>query len=258
MCPRSRRRPARISGVWPTGDQPVPPQPSSPWQAAASVVIALTAVFSVIAQSADNPVFAWALIALALLVLLSVFFGRVTRWGRDKIHQARRNRVARQQWPEFLRLAKRFGKFVSREDSSNLRQILFDLCGNNNTKLSKLCPPDYLNDFYELFFARYEAAPAKDEQAFSLAVDELNSMVSSYNKNYVLEPLRRLKEDKLLFEQCTAGYRERVEQEIEGFRERWVRFLDDFKEFLDKANNDLQYDPYHEALGTYFERPAKL
>lgn len=246
-----------VPTIWVGSEQPAPPQPSKPWESASAIVMTIAAVFSVITQSADHPIFAWTLVVIAGLVFLTAFSGRAIRWGRETIGQAQRNRIARKQWPEFLRLGNRFGKFVSRDDSSNLRQVLRSACGSNDTELSKLCPPDYLKDLYELFLARCEAAAARDEHGFSFAVDELNLMVSFYNKDYVLEPLRRLKSENRL-DQLPTGHRQHYADQIEDFRERWVRFLDDFKEFLDKANNDLGYDPYHEAFGTYFERPGKL
>ena len=44
---------------------------------------------------------------------------------------------------------------------------------------------------------------------------------------------------------------------MKQFRERWVRFLDDFKEFVDKTNHALQCD-YREAISTDFEYPKVL
>ena len=44
---------------------------------------------------------------------------------------------------------------------------------------------------------------------------------------------------------------------MKQFQQRWVRFLDDFKEFLDKTNHDLGHD-YREAIGTSFEYPKPL
>lgn len=47
------------------------------------------------------------------------------------------------------------------------------------------------------------------------------------------------------------------QEKMKQFRERRVRFLDDFKKFLDKTNHDLRYD-HREAIGTYFEYPKPL
>lgn len=52
--------------------------------------------------------------------------------------------------------------------------------------------------------------------------------------------------------------REHYQERMKQFRERWVRFLDDIKEFLDKTNHDLRYGDYREEVGTYFEYPKPL
>jgi hypothetical protein len=89
------------------------------------------------------------------------------------------------------------------------------------------------------------------------AMSEFRGMVGSYNDDYVLGPLKGLKTAQLLSQQPPHS-KQHWEEAIEDFRERWVRFLDDLKEFLEKSNNDLRYEPYHEAISTYFERPKKF
>jgi hypothetical protein len=81
-------------------------------------------------------------------------------------------------------------------------------------------------------------------------------MAHSYNRDYVLGPFRRVDGIPVLGQmqpQAREHYQERKKQ----FRERWVRFLDDFKEFLDKTNHDFRYG-HDEAIGTYFEYPKPL
>jgi hypothetical protein len=72
----------------------------------------------------------------------------------------------------------------------------------------------------------------------------------------VLNPLRRLKNSQV-FGQLQPSARQPHEERMKEFRERWVRFIDDFKEFIDKTNHDLRYEP-RKAIGTYFERPKAL
>src|SRR6266513_1820465 len=79
-------------------------------------------------------------------------------------------------------------------------------------------------------------------------------MACSYNRDYVLDPFRRLNGSPAL-EQLQPHAREHYQERTKQFRERWVRFLDDFKEYLDKTNHDFRYDP-HEAIGTHFEYPS--
>lgn len=81
-------------------------------------------------------------------------------------------------------------------------------------------------------------------------------MVYSYSHDYVLEPFRRLNGNPIL-ERLAAHAREHYQESMKQFRERWVTFLNDFKEFADKTNHELQYD-YREGVGTYFEYPKTL
>ena len=39
---------------------------------------------------------------------------------------------------------------LNNNDRGNLRGILSDLCNQDPSKLTKLCPPDYINVFYPL------------------------------------------------------------------------------------------------------------
>ena len=82
-------------------------------------------------------------------------------------------------------------------------------------------------------------------------------MVCSYNQDYVLTPMSRLKVSPFVG-QLQPHAREHYEERMKQSREHWVRFLDDFKEFIDKTNHDLRYDDPREAIGTYFEHPKAL
>lgn len=236
------------------------PQASPPpkrWETVALVITALATVFSVVTQGKERPVYATILVAVALLAAASVFYAPVMAFGRKRIQRTRRNRAALKLWPEFLRLEKRFGNFLNKDDSGNLRGILSELCNRNPDDLAKLCPPDYLNDFCPLLTRRHGEMNHRREHDLFLAMSEFRMMVASYTDDYALGPLKRLKNGQLLA-QLPAHSKQHYEEGIEDFRERWVGFLDAFKEFLEKANNDIGYEPYHEAISTYFERPKKF
>jgi hypothetical protein len=221
------------------------------------VITALATVFSVVAQGKERPVYATILVAVALLAAVSVFYEPVVAFGRKRIQQTRRNRAAHKLWPEFQLLEKRFINFLNKDDTTNLRSILSEVCGRNPDELSKLCPPDYLNDFCPLLIRRHEEMNHRRERDLFLAVSEFRRMMASYNDDYVLGPLKHLKNSQLLA-QLPAHSKQHYEEGIEDSRERWVGFLDNCKEFLEKANNDFGYEPYHEAISTYFERPKKF
>jgi len=137
-----------------------------------------------------------------------------------------------------------------------IRDSISEICGRNPDELSKVCGPNYLDAYYGLIHMRHLKKPARTNTAFHLALTELHQMTCSYNWDYVLDPFRRLNGSSVLG-QLQPHAKESYQEKMKQFRERWVRFLDDFKEFLDKTNHALQYD-HSEAISTYFEYPKVL
>jgi hypothetical protein len=247
----------QLSGTSLDFEQPDRPTPTNPWQIISAVVAALATVFTSVAQWKGSHLVAAVLGVTALLVAASVFYRPVTASIRARVRNLRRDRVARRSWQEFLRIETRFEDFLNQQDTLNLRNIISDIYGRNEEEVSKLCGPEYLSDYYGLIRARHQKKPAKTEGPYRLALTELHQMVVSYNHNYVLDPLRRLNGNPILG-QLPPHAREQYQERMKQFRERWVRFLGDLKEFLDKTNHDLRYDDYRQAIGTYFEYPKTL
>jgi len=221
------------------------------------VITALATVFSVVTQGKEKPGYAAILVAVALLAAVSVFYAPVMAFGRKSIQRTRRNRAAHKLWPDFRLLEKRFTHFLNKDDPGNLRNILSEVCNRNPDDLIKLCPPDYLNDFCPPLTTRHAEMNHGRERDLFLAMSEFRMMVASYNEDYVLGPLKRVRSGQLLAE-FPAHSKQHYQERIEDFRERWAGFLDNCKEFLEKANSDLDYEPYHEAISTCFERPKKF
>jgi hypothetical protein len=236
---------------------PNQPEPPNPWQVISTVVAALAAVASLIINWKGNRTLAYVFIAVALIVAVSVFYRPIAATAGKHMRYLRQGRIGRRLWPEFLRIEKRFGTFLNKDDSTNLRYILAELHGRREESVAKLCGPDYLPDYYALLRERHLTTSARSGTSFHRALSELHHMVFSYNQDYVLGPLRRLKIDPIVLQQLHPGIRESIDERMKAFREKWVRFLDDYNEFTDKINQDLRYD-YREAIGTYFERPKTL
>jgi len=229
----------------------------NPWQVISSVVAALAAVSSVVVQWKGNRVFASILVAVALIAAVSILYQPVAAYSRAYMLRLRRNLVARRSWPELLRIEKRFGGFLNQNDSTNLRGLISEVCNRNADEVAKLCPPDYLDDYYGLLRTRHVKKAERTGASFRLALSEIHQMVCSYNQDYVLTPMSRLKVSPVVG-QLQPHAREHYEERMKQSREHWVRFLGDFKEFIDKTNHDLRYDDPREAIGTYFEHPKAL
>lgn len=233
------------------------PQPHSRWDTVALIVAALAAVFSAVTQAQSHPVYAVAFLVLVAISVAFLCYRPVAAWILNRKLHMLRNGLARKAWPEVLRFEKRFAEFINNNDPRNLRTIINDIGGRNDEELFKLCPPDYVNIFYPLLSSRHLLAKHVRELDFRISVNELIAMIASYNMEYVLKPMKRLK-DNPRFTQLAPNDKQYREGAIEDFRERWVRFLDDLTEFVAARNNDFAYEPYHQAIPAFFERPKTL
>jgi hypothetical protein len=237
-------------------------------QTAASIVMALAAVFAVIMQSKGDPKFAWGLLALILLALIWMYGNRALASLRLRSALAARDRAARTYHPELLRLARRFAQFTSTGDWSNLRYIILSAYGNDPDKCAEICPPDYMRELCPFFLQHLETRPPENERQFLLAIQELYGVIASYNNHYVLEPFRKMRlrkwrpastpglaQDTIVtwIEILPESNQENAARQIEDFRERWVGFLDDAKQWFEKTG-----ESFTSTVPSYFERPQKL
>ena len=235
-------------------DRPTSP---NPWQIISSVVSALVGAAALITEWKSNRPLALILGAIALIAIVSTLYRSAALRVRKWLTNVRRNRVVRKSWDEFLRMEKSFEGFLNNDDTVNLRNIINEMCGRNAEEVAKICGPHYLDDYFSLIHMRHLKNRAKDHTSYRLALTELRQMVWSYNQNYVLDLFKRLN-GSLLLEQLQPHTREHYHENMKQFRERWVTFLNAFKEFLDKINTAFRYNDYREAFSTYFEYPKTL
>lgn len=231
-----------------------PRQPSR-WETFAALLTAL-ATLAVVLTGA-KPYVQGLLAAATVLIAAGLWYSPFSALVRGTRMRAHRNRIARKSWPAFLRLEVRFTGFVNNNDSSNLRGIISAICNSNPQETAKLCPPDYIDTFLPLISGRHSDVRRPGELEFRRCISEFCATVGSFNREYVLATLKRLAESSM-FVGLPAQMRDYHEKAIEDFRERWVRFLDDLKEFVDRLNVEFKYEPYHQAIQSYFERPKKL
>jgi len=200
---------------------------------------------------------------------VSAFGPGLVRFYQASSAQSRRDKFAREQFPEFSELVKRFAQLTDSSDGKSIRNILFYGCGNNQTEFDRLCSPDYLKEIWPHFFARL-GKRSRNEAEFRNALKEFYTLAASYNNNYVLEPFKRMKnkqwmpattsnltpELKSWLSSLPEHHRTSVEAQIEDFRERWVSYLDDLVPFLDRLHDSLGTSS--SRIESYFERPSKV
>jgi hypothetical protein len=134
-----------------------------------------------------------------------------------------------------------------------------------------------MNELCAFFLRHLQTHAPKDEHQFLAAVNELHAHIASYNNHYVGEPFRRMRMKRWAISNPSVLHaalgtanpsnpnlgpwlvslplmnQENAEREIEDFRERWVSFLDDMKQWLERVNESFGVN-----LPVWFDRPHKL
>jgi hypothetical protein len=256
-------------------------QSHSAVQTIAAVVVALATVFSVFAQSQNNPGLAVELVALSIVTMLAIGGGpliaRKVISSRVRKIQATRDLAARGKYDELIRLAKQFGRFTRSQDPTNIVQIIHSNCGNRSDKAAEICPPDYISSLFPIFLQQLETHPAENETQFLRAADQLHALIASFNSDYVSEPFRRMRTKRWPIANPSvvhnalgntdpsnpnhaswllslpSNYQDNAARQIEEFRERWANFIDETTQWLEHVN-----ETFGANLATWLERPQKL
>jgi hypothetical protein len=258
-------------------DEPEPPAQSSLQTSVQTIAGVVTALAAVVAQftSHNRVVWAVALASAAIVVVAGGLGNRLVARLRQWKAKSSRNKVARGQHAELMRFVTRFAQFADAQNQSNIRQIIFTFGGNNEERCREIFPPDYMNGVVPLFVKSLETRPPTNAREFLLALEQLHALIASYNDNYVLEPFRRMRAKRwrlpptmdaklgitrpadpslgTWFETLPPTFPEAARPKIKDFRERWVRFLDDTTQWIDRVGEELG-----QPLPSYFERPQEL
>jgi len=264
--------------------QPKQPSANSPGsahtviQTSAAIVVALATVFGVIPQLKTNPGLVWPLIVvlgLLVLMILGPFLWRMIAHLRERRVRRARDKAARTEHAELMAFVRRFAPFTNSDHPNNIWHIIYSSYYNDSEKAERVCSTDYMKDLFPIFSRQLETRPPENEEQFLRATEDLCLLIASYNKNYVSESFRRMREKKWAIAPIVDSslgisrpanpshgpwlsslpehYQEPVGRQIEEFRERWAAFLDDMTKWLERVN-----DRFGASLSTYFERPQKL
>jgi len=264
--------------------QPKQPSANSPGsahtviQTSAAIVVALATVFGVIPQLKSNPRLVWPLLVvlgLFVLVILGPFLWRMIAYLRERRVRSVRDKAARAEHAELMTFVRRFEPFTDSDHPNNIWHIVHSSYANDFEKAERVCPTDYMKDLFLLFPRQLETHPPGNEKEFLRAIEDLSVLIASYNRNYVSESFRRMREKRwelppivdndfgtsrqvnprhgTWLASLPTHSQEPVERRIEEFREVWAVFLDDMKKWLEHVN-----ETFGVSLSTYFERPQKL
>lgn len=137
-----------------------------------------------------------------------------------------------------------------------MKLIVFSkLCQSNPADFDNLhlVSPMLFCEFWEHLRNRVDATKPS-VGALGATILEFNSFVAIFCR-YLACPLYDRMPSKLSPEMLTVCMRQGVEKDLIQFRERFVRFLDDYEDFLKDTNRKL---PQPINLGYYFERSKPL
>jgi len=187
-----------------------------------------------------------------LLSLAIGFYPSLKALVRERMQDWQDGRAAKRAFPELKRFLRRFGEFadLAHARTDTLHAILLETCNRNYTEFEKfrVAPAELFHDLSKQLTARVERRPANLANLRE-GVEELGLLVRSYGR-YCVEPI---------FERLPQELRplltDRAKSSLESFRERFVRFLDDYDEYvtrLDESFSRPRIEPH------CFPRPKPL
>jgi len=152
-----------------------------------------------------------------------------TAWRRLRASLALRKRIteARAAVPRMKRLLERLGEFVAPSRGDTLHSILRDTVGPPTGIPVERMGPASINIFYALW-EHLTTSPVDSRhplEYFGERSAALDILVEGFNDLCVLATFERLPEEYK--RHCSPARR----RDLELFRERWVRFLDDYDEY---------------------------
>lgn len=236
------------------GSQQEPPRKPTTSEVLATLIVpALSLVATIVALQRDQRIIAWLLLGVLFLSFAVGFYSSVKSRVRESIADGRDQRLARRSFSEFRNFVRRFDEFAaapsSRTDTLHAI-VLGELCGGSSSNLEKfrIVPAELFHPFSLQLRSRV------DQQQRNLrnllhGLEELSLLTRSYTRYCVLPMFDEFPQD------LRPSLTERAKSNLESFRERYVRFLDDYSEYLDSLAQSFskpRIEPH------YFPRPKPL
>lgn len=182
----------------------------------------------------DQPKLAEMLVGATILSLaLSGAPGLMGRWKRFRT-RARGNKVARDVWPELIRLVETFGKFLDSNRSNTLHGIVMQFSSPERVAIAQaLRQQDFVpaGVLYGPWKQLYNLGSDERDQAhLQQATEQFTWLVGTYSQ-YVIQPVFSRAANSIS-EHLTPQLR----QELATCRDSLTRFLDDYEALLTRTN----------------------
>jgi hypothetical protein len=211
----------------------------------------LTLLVAILALVGKPSPVVWAVFGLALLVLAMGMYPALKAAMRRRIERAKDARAAKRAFPKFRTFVHRFGAFVDTRFGNTLHYILeSELCQGRGDQFDRLGIPNlqFWYGFSQHFIARVDRQRV-DVAEFMSALQDFYYLVGVYNNYCVASIFERFPRD--LQEALTP----KVKSSLNGFQQRFVRFLQDCQEFLTEL---AESRPAFNGLPRSFSLPKPL
>lgn len=221
----------------------------------ASIIGALVALLIVIitARTVFTPI-----IFNSIVVMLVVLIVIVNVWGilgeafimlfKKAVRAKREHFLAKKYFKKFNRFIDRFGELFEPRRSDNIPHVL-NILQSEREEFREISPSIY--DFNGLFIIFTDGIKKlrRNKKNFLLVIRWFESILNVYDKQLVCKPVERIRNlgrDKIS---------EHIKEEYKKNREAYVRFIQDYVDFVKSMNKDFGRKV---ALRDYFDLPKEL
>ncbi len=232
--------------------QQEPPRKPTIFEVLSTLIVpGLSLVAAIVALQRDQRIIAWVLLGVLLLSFAVGFYPLVKTPFQEYLSEMRDEKLARKAFPEFRKFVRDFEQFVSPRAGETLHVIVqSEVCGSNTTNYDRfgLPPVRLFHDWWRHLSPRVggKRVSLPDFERFVL---EFNDLISDFSSDCVRRIFGQFPDD------LRPSLNDRAKGSLEAFRERFVRFLDAYRDYLKGLEESLR-KPRIQAR--YFERPKPL
>jgi hypothetical protein len=197
-----------------------------------TAVIALAAaVLSVFGHSQKA---FWVVFSGGALVLLWVLVGALRKPVRGIIRWYSNRRYVSREYPKLKLMFERLGKFTSRDDGRSFRNQLYSASAYRHDVIDKILGNDYIEDWLASYALHLEF-PCRSVTEFLARCRELTTIVSHYNKDYVI------KTQKSLESAPPDILPDHILDKFEEFRERFSAYLNELEQWSESIARETEH-----------------
>jgi hypothetical protein len=176
-------------------------------------------VLAIFAQLQGQQERFWGLMALAFLSVSLVVYRPVSAWLRRQSHKRHNERMARREFPRLKQFAVRFAELIDPNRDDTLSSLWRGGGANFNIPSSH-----WFGSLVSHLSTRLDTDQG-DFTHLTLALDEFHTLLSAYADQCLSPIFQNLTPD------AKATLSPELRSGLESFRERYVKFRDDYEEY---------------------------